>query len=233
MLTRRTENDAEGIDYSAKDVRTLSLNVLARITFGRSYPFHTVKNPTKIGDSSNYRETLAILLDNALLMLVLRPRLLSMSFIPEKWQKIGRAITEFQQFMADLLNEERNLIRQGKPGSGNMISSLLESSKPSRAPNYGDETQWDPDKKGLTESEIFGNIFVFNFAGHDTTANTLAYSVMLLAAHPEVQDWISKEIRSILPEENSETWNYEHTFPRLKRCFAVLVRSISHLHLTE
>lgn len=233
MLKCWTLNDAEGINYSDKDVRALSLNVLAHVAFGRSYLFRTEKNPPKIGDSSNYRETLATILDNALLMMILRPKLLSVSFIPEKWQKVGRAVTDFQRYMRDLLDEERSLIQQGKPGSANMISSLLRSSKPSRAPEDGDKTQWSPDKKGLTESEIFGNLFVFNFAGHDTTANTLAYSVLLLAAHSEVQDWINEEIRCVLPGENSKTWNYEQTFPHLKRCFAVLVRPSSRPHPTR
>jgi cytochrome P450 len=41
--------------------------------------------------------------------------------------------------------------------------------------------------KGLTEEEIYGNIFVYNFAGHDTTATTLNWALYLLAAFPEVK----------------------------------------------
>ncbi len=72
-------------------------------------------------------------------------------------------------------------------------------------------------------SEILGNIFVINFAGHDTTANTLAFGMLLLAAHPEVQDWVAEEVQEIIKDGTSEIWDYDALFPRLKRCQAVLV----------
>lgn len=52
--------------------------------------------------------------------------------------------------------------------------------------------------KGLSMEEIFGIIFVINFAGHDTTANTLAFSMLLLAAHSEVRAWIAEELRGVV-----------------------------------
>lgn len=226
MLRCWTINDLEGINYSAKDVRALSLNVLARVAFNKSYPFYTAPHPPKIGGPESYRATLCTILDNTLLMMVLRPKLLSLSLIPKSWQKIGRAIVEFKRFMSVLVDEERKLILQGNPSSGNMISSLLKtprlSSKGSEESNQG-SGELGNCSGGLTESEIFGNIFISNFAGHDTTANTLAYGVMLLAAHPDVQDWIHKEICHVLKGESSELWDYEKTFPRLKRCMGVLV----------
>lgn len=67
--------------------------------------------------------------------------------------------------------------------------------------------------------------------GHDTTANSLAYALLMLAAYPEVQDWISEEVQEIVKDENSEIWDYGSLFPRLQRCRAVLVgRKRLHLH---
>ena len=40
------------------------------------------------------------------------------------------------------------------------------------------------DEKGrnsLTDEEIFGNLFIYNLAGHETTAKTLAYAVALMS----------------------------------------------------
>jgi len=76
--------------------------------------------------------------------------------------------------------------------------------------------------KGLTVDEIFGNIFVINFAGHDTTANTLAFSMLLLAAHPDVQDWVAEELQELTPA--NEKWEYSFLFPKLNWCKAVLVK---------
>ena len=79
------------------------------------------------------------------------------------------------------------------------------------------------DLKPLTTEEKLGNTFVYNFAGHDTTAISLAYSMLLLVAHPEVQDWIADELDFFLDTEDRESWTYEENFPRLQRCLAVLV----------
>ena len=76
---------------------------------------------------------------------------------------------------------------------------------------------------GLTEKEIYGNMFVFNFAGHDTTAHTLAFAMVILSAHPSVQDWLSQELQHVLGDTKPEDWGYTQVFPRLKRCLAVLV----------
>ncbi|KAI2465758.1 cytochrome P450 [Annulohypoxylon bovei var. microspora] len=81
-------------------------------------------------------------------------------------------------------------------------------------------------KKGLSVDEIFGNLFVINFAGHDTTANTLAFSMLLLAAHPKVQAWISEEIMVVTNNRPVEEWDYKEFFPQLKRCHAVLLETL-------
>jgi cytochrome P450 len=79
--------------------------------------------------------------------------------------------------------------------------------------------------RGLSVDEIFGNIFVINFAGHDTTANTLAFTMILLAANPEVQDWVREEVRRVTKAMDVADWDYERLFPQLTRCRAVLVSS--------
>ena len=83
-------------------------------------------------------------------------------------------------------------------------------------------------QKGLSIDEIFGNIFVINFAGHDTTANTLAFAMLLLAANPEVQEWVAEELHTVTDRE-CETSEYNTSFPHLNRCKAVLVR----IHLSR
>lgn len=47
---------------------------------------------------------------------------------------------------------------------------------------------------GLTKSEIYGNVFVFSIAAHDTTAHALTFTIHFLAAYPEVQDWMREEL---------------------------------------
>lgn len=115
-----------------------------------------------------------------------------------------------------MLNDEKGLLSQGKPGTGTIMTSLIRQFEDGKKSNIDRA-------KALSVQEILGNIFVINFAGHDTTANTLAYAIFLLAAHPEAQDWMRDEIRALVGNQNSETWSYDDLFPNLKRTMAILV----------
>ncbi|KAL8716830.1 MAG: hypothetical protein Q9225_005871 [Loekoesia sp. 1 TL-2023] len=161
--------------------------------------------------------------------MVLPAKAFNLPFMPSKWSQIGWAVREFKKYMLDQLADERMLVAEGKPGSGTLMSNLVraaeerpETTKSASSPNNGDAQRL----KTLSVDEILGNIFVFNFAGHDTTAISLAYSMLLLVAHPEVQDWISEEINFYIPDTKSESWTYEAHFPRLKRTLAVLLETL-------
>ena len=47
--------------------------------------------------------------------------------------------------------------------------------------------------------------------------------MLLLAANPEVQDWVAEELQKIHVTDESKTWEYSELFTRFKRCRAVLV----------
>ena len=96
------------------------------------------------------------------------------------------------------------------------MTSFVKALNNNESKSQGSQQRW-----GLSVDEIFGNIFVINFAGHDTTANTLAFSMFLLAADPKVQEWVAEEVRDVLSDEDD--WEYGSMFPRLIRCRAVLV----------
>ena len=129
--------------------------------------------------------------------------------------------------MKDQLANERQLIVEGKPGSGTLMSNLVRASAEVSNNGNGQNTQSNlqsKPSKGLSINEILGNIFVFNFAGHDTTATALNYSMLLLTCHPQVQDWIYEELDYQLSGTDHNAWKYDETFLKLKRCLAVLVR---------
>lgn len=69
-------------------------------------------------------------------------------------------------------------------------------------------------------------VSVTDFAGHDTTANTLAFTMALLATQPEIQDWVAEEVRDVVAYQ-SDDWEYSNLYPRLLRCRAVLVSKLT------
>ena len=227
MLQSWTYSAGTGIRSVAEDTRTLSLNVLAAIGFHRSYKFRG-SSQAGTDEERTYRDALQTVLDNSIFLMLVPPRLLLLPLLPRSWTRIGQAAADFKKYMMQMLEEETSLLKRGEMGTGSLMTSFvraLDTHQKDEANVKGNAGR--PPSKGLTVEEIFGNIFVINFAGHDTTANTLAFSMILLAANPEVQDWVAEELQEVIKNCDSEDWNYSLLFSDLKRCRAVLVCVIS------
>ncbi|QSZ36703.1 hypothetical protein DSL72_006586 [Monilinia vaccinii-corymbosi] len=210
-----------------KDTRTFSLHVLSGAGFGKSYSFKRSTEKPKPGRTYNYRDSLAIVLENCLLILVLGPKLLSKIPWPPRWRRTGQATMDFKFYMTEMLNDEKHAISQGKSRSATFTNSLLRASKEqSQLSSDGSVSNDTGSFQGLTEEEIYGNIFVYNFAGHDTTAITLNWTLYLLAAHPEIQDWISEEINSVITNDMPSTWDFKEIYPRLNRCLSIMLETV-------
>lgn len=228
MLQSWMSYGVNGLNCTSDDTRTLALHVLAYAAFQKSYPFKSVVREDAIDQPLTYRDSLSIILKNALVIMVMPVKAFDIPFLPAKWKQIGRAVAQFRCYMLTQLVDERRLIAEGKPGSGTLMSNLVrasdEASQGRKAAQKLEGTEKAPELRPLlTTEEILGNIFVYNFAGHDTTAISLAYSMLLLVAHPEVQDWIAEELDFYLETEDRQSWTHEEVFPKLQRCLAVLV----------
>lgn len=230
MLQSWLSYDLNGLKCTADDTRTLALHVLAYAGFQRSYPFQSAAKENAVDQPSTYRDSLSIILKNIFMVMILPTKAFQIPFLPSKWRRIGWAVTEFRRYMLAQLAEEKNLMAEGKPGSGTLMSNLVRASSAQsqameEATNQHATSARKADElKPLTVDEILGNIFVFNFAGHDTTAISLGYSILLLVARPDVQDWLAEELNFYLDSQDNKDWKYDVVFPKLKRCLAVLVR---------
>lgn len=118
-------------------------------------------------------------------------------------------------------------IAQGKVGSASLVTNLVRACEDERSGSLN--TASDNSNAILTKDEIISDLFVFAFAGNDTTALTLAYILAELAAHPKIQDWISEEIRHYTATKDVTTWDYT-TCTKLKICWAVMYETLRLSH---
>lgn len=204
------------VDTVAHDTRTLFLNVMSRAGFGKSYPFKGYREPQLMlpGTTLSYKEALQTILENSIVIMMLGTRVLSKPWLPAPLRRLHDACAAFQGYLEELYNYEKDSAPK-RLSDQNLMTSLVRASQ--------EETT-----EGLDEHEIYGNMFLFNVGGHDTTTHTFVWVVYFLAAHPEVQEWIHEEILHVLGDRAISEWSYTTDFPRLKRCLCVLLETLRH-----
>ncbi|MCJ1357551.1 MAG: hypothetical protein MMC33_007547, partial [Icmadophila ericetorum] len=160
MLLSLVQYGKSGTFGVAQNTRTLSLNVLASMGFRRSYKFHRSTEAATPGttEARSYRQSLAIVLDNALFMMLAPPSMLSMPFVPKLWAVIEQATLEFRNYVMEMLNHEKSLLKDGEPGTGTLMTSLVRASEEEqKQAKDSKDTGSGFNAKGLTVSEILGN----------------------------------------------------------------------------
>jgi cytochrome P450 len=212
MLSSWTDisSNEKGVNSTTPDIMTLALHVLQRAGFGKSFEFRG-GGVTKLldGHSMTYKESLRIILGNLFTSILIDGAAALPSFMMPSWMnEIKTAVGEFRKYMIEMVQEERS-----KGVEENHLLNVLARL---------DEKADPRGKTGLTYDEIYGNLFLYNVAGHDTAANTMAAAVFLMATNKHWQDWVREEVGAVLEEYRGE-WDYEKLFPKLNRCLAIMV----------
>lgn len=198
---------------------TLALHVLIAGGLGKTYSFAGGVGNLDDGYTMSYRDSLKMILANLMPAIILGSLPIPSFLLNNKGKKIKEAVGEFRTHMNDMIGEERSKVDKMDSEMDNLLTTLVRASN---AAKLGKE------RGGLSHEEVMGNLFIYNLAGHDTTANTICYAVYLLSAQPEYQDWICEELDSVFARNDEvETWEYEKAFPKLKRCLALMVSNHS------
>ncbi|KAL5483373.1 hypothetical protein ACEPAI_8604 [Sanghuangporus weigelae] len=109
----------------------------------------------------------------------------------EKLKQIDEAYNRFEEFMQERIAErEAELLKLRAMEGGEVDLSIDLNSIFGRLVN----ARLTEGKNSLSDREIIGNCFAFTFAGHETTANSLAATLGLLALNPDEQEWVYNSI---------------------------------------
>jgi len=224
MLQMWVEKGVKGTTETVGDTATLTLHVFASAGFGVAYPFRRGSSAPPAGYSMTHRDSLLLILDNIIPLYIIPKQYLTLAIFPQGLRRLGQATREFKRYMEELLVKERTMILKREPGAGNLVSALIRASEDANQSVGGRLST-----QGLSDDEIFGNIFIYNLAGYETTANVLAFAIALMAAYPQWQGWVTEELDAVLGD-NSDAGNrvYKKVFPKLNRCLAIMVLPISY-----
>ncbi|KAJ6488022.1 cytochrome P450 [Mycena sanguinolenta] len=118
-------------------------------------------------------------------------------YLPIPRMREGRLARErLRVFMQDQVTERKGLVAAGDKRA-DAFTIMVKSNQ--------DESS----KYQLDDSELIGNVFIMMFAGHETTANSLAVTLGYMSIHEEIQDEVVKQIMSVLgPTRDPEYDDY-------------------------
>ena len=205
------ESKSSGVtDESISGVRRIAINVLGAAGYGKPRSWNTDEEPTPPGHEMSFMDSLFKIISQLIASCFLPPSLLLLPIFPKSVRQVGQACVEFPIHTVEMIAKERSMADR----AGHSLMSVMIQVSDQEKKSVGS-------KLYLTEEELTGNLFQFTLAGFDTTSNTMAYALTCMAIYPAWQDWVVEEIAAVA---KSDDLDYESTFPKLKRCLALMVR---------
>lgn len=219
-------------DVAAQAMR-LSLHVISRAGFGVRLDWPHKEGETKVpeGHTLTYKDALSTLLENIIVVMLTPSWMLSYS--PLKIHKVANeSFVEWGKYMREMYHNKRDEVKQGETREGmDLMGALVKGAGMTEetlnangdAPN-AEKAASQPTKQMLTDEEILGNAFVFILAGHETAANTIHFSMLFLAMHPQSQRRLQKDLDEIFGDKPVSEWDYDEDVPKLfgSMCGAVM-----------
>jgi cytochrome P450 len=208
-----------------QDAGTVALHVLTAAAFGEQRDFREGVNTLVPNHELSFRDALKTVLRNPVTAAVVNnirwlKRPIIQPLLSPRIRKVQLALVEFKRYMLDAIARERKSIISTSSivtKRPNLLNALVKASDEAKASGPKSTAY-------MSDDELTGNMFMFAFAGHETTATTISYALALLAANPSIQDWVAEEITQVIG--TTDTLEYAKIHPRLKRTLALMYETV-------
>uniref|UniRef100_A0A8C6UIE5 Cytochrome P450 family 4 subfamily F member 8 n=1 Tax=Neogobius melanostomus TaxID=47308 RepID=A0A8C6UIE5_9GOBI len=121
----------------------------------------------------------------------------------EQGKRFKKALSIVHGYTRDVVQRRRALIRQQRPGQFSMAANkrkdfvdIILSAK-------------DEDGHGLSDEEILAEANTFMFAGHDTTASAICWTLYNLAQHSHYQERCREEVMELMKGRDGQEIEWE------------------------
>lgn len=224
------------VDNAREDILKLTLNIICSAGFGVTLPFKGALEASTKDTQQLFRDAIApppgyhftfrsvmeylnqnittVFLANAIL-----PRWVPRVLVPFLQSGFDAYDDLEKYFQALIASAEWQ-----KSSAHNLLGELVRARSSSGTHTVAADISSTNDR-GLSDSEIQGNMFIFMIAGHETTATTLRFTLVILALHQDVQDWLVDGIHDATRDapNSPEEWDYSSLFPKLVAPLCVMV----------
>ncbi|KAF9258195.1 cytochrome P450 [Marasmius fiardii PR-910] len=213
MVSAEGWSEKKTVDVPVTQVATFkfALIVLGLCAFGFE-DFNWTEPPTTVKGEMTVQEAMRTVIDNYL-YIIFTPPWIQRRF---PWfKRLMKAYDQLGQFMKDQVQVRRGEIRgytAGEYTRRDAFSMLVQANESE-----------DPKHK-LEDSALIGNVFVMLFAGHETTAHTLAATLALLSLHEAEQDEVVQQIVDVVGYERDPAFDDYNSLNKVLGAFYEALR---------
>jgi cytochrome P450 len=207
-----------------QDSGTVALHVLTAAAFGEQRDFRSGVNKLAPNHQLSFRSALKTVLRNPVTAAVISrmpwlKRSAIQPILSTRILKVQLALAEFRSYMHSAILRSRTSTPFTATTRPNLLAALVKASDAAKAAGPKSTAY-------MSDDELTGNMFMFAFAGHETTATTISYALALLAANPDVQDWVAEELLEVIDTVDDDVLEYAKIHPRLKRTLALMYETV-------
>ncbi|XP_066309240.1 cytochrome P450 CYP72A616-like [Miscanthus floridulus] len=119
-------------------------------------------------------------------------------FLPTQLnRRIKANARELQALLRGIVSKRERAMKEGRANNDDLLGLMMES-------NIAETKQAGNSKPIMTMDDIIGELKLFYFAGMDTTAVLLTWTMVLLSVHPEWQHRAREEVQSVLGDNQPD-----------------------------
>ena len=196
LLTKWSQSAAEGKPVKLfQTISLLSLDVIMQCAFSFQSDCQVATN------THPYIQTVQDLVElSATRFLKLLYRSDWIYSLTPDGRRFFRACKKAHQHSEKVIEERKKSLGLGSDKKAMNQDELLDEARKKRHLDFLDIllTAEDEQGEGLTDLEIRDEVDTFMFEGHDTTTSGMCWTLYCLAKHPEHQEKVREEVRSVL-----------------------------------
>lgn len=172
----------------------LALLVIAMAAFGRRLSWKSEDDVVPEGRKMSFPQSLRTVSSSLTTRMIIPKWAENMT---EKTREVTTAFAEFGIYLKEMIAARRKGTETDGPSLGDTPHAQFASDSLFNmliAANDPDT----PGEKMLADEDVTGNAFFFLFAGHESTAHTIAFALGLLALHADVQQEVHEQIKEAM-----------------------------------
>ncbi|OSS45979.1 hypothetical protein B5807_08323 [Epicoccum nigrum] len=203
----------------------LAMQVLGRVLFGQEKTSGLDQVPA--GHTMSLMESMGFIMQHVLLTVVFNSLRAPDLLLPGVLRKLKTSVKELRLYMEELVahvqaDKPSFSVDNARARPTSLLQAMVHANEAEKHTDMTIDSK-ERQRSHLTSSELYGNIFVFQLGGFETTASTLTFALPFLALHPDIQSWIFDEIsQNTTKQAGDDDKDYTTTYPHLPRTLALM-----------